>query len=99
MDKLTAPRNGGAIAPTCRGSRSSSRRRKVRRSAKLGDPSITKDDDVRKLRQDIFVADVSIDTLAFAIGLPAAILQGREEADKFIRDFEKKNETTGNAQP
>jgi hypothetical protein len=66
---------------------------------KLGDPSVTKDEDVRKLRQDIFVADVTMDTLKFAIELPAAILQGGEEADNFIKAFEKKNETTGNAQP
>lgn len=64
---------------------------------KLCDPSITKDDDVRKLRQDIFIADVTISTLKFSIELPAAILQGGDEASKFIADFEKKNETTGNA--
>lgn len=62
---------------------------------KLGDPSVTKDEDVRKLRQDVFTADVTVDTLKFAIELPAAILKGGEEADKFIKDFEKKNETTG----
>jgi hypothetical protein len=71
--------------------------KKAEAQRKLGDPAVTKDDDVRKLRQDIFIADVTMDTLKFAIELPAAILQGGEEADKFIEAFEKKNETTGNA--
>jgi hypothetical protein len=61
---------------------------------KLGDPAVTKDDDVRKLRQDIFIADVTMDTLKFVIELPAYILQGGEEADKFVSTFEKKNENT-----
>lgn len=73
--------------------------RKTVAQQKLGDPSITKDDDVRKLRQDIFIADVSMETLEFAIELPAYILKGGEEADKFVQAFEKKNETPGNAQP
>lgn len=64
---------------------------------KLGDPSITEDREIRKLRQDIFIADVSMDTLKFAVELPAAILKGGEEADQFIRQFEKKNEATANA--
>lgn len=58
----------------------------------LGNPAVTKDEDVRKLRQDIFIADVTVDTLKFAIELPAAILKGGEEADQFIKEFEKKNE-------
>jgi hypothetical protein len=61
---------------------------------KLGDPTVTKDEDVRKLRQDVFTADVTVDTLKFCIELPAAILKGGEEADKFIQTFEKKNEAT-----
>jgi hypothetical protein len=61
---------------------------------KLGDPAVVKDEDVRKLRQDIFVADVTMDTLKFAIELPAAILQGSEEADNFIKEWEKKHEAT-----
>lgn len=64
---------------------------------RLGDPAITKDEDVRKLRQDIFIADVTIDTLRFAVELPGYILKGGEEADKFVSNFEKKNETPGNA--
>jgi hypothetical protein len=58
---------------------------------KLGDPSITKDEDIRKLRQDVFIADISMDTLKLAIELPAAILAGGQEADEFIRGMEKKN--------
>lgn len=68
--------------------------RKIAAQQKLGDPSVVRDEDVRKLRQDIFIADVTIQTLAFAVELPAAILQGGEEADKFIATFEKKNGTS-----
>lgn len=67
--------------------------------AKLGDPGIVDDLQIRKLRQDVFIADISMDTLKFAIELPAYILQGGEEADKFIAQLEKKNETPGNAKP
>lgn len=67
---------------------------------KLSDPGITKDEEIRKLRQDIFIADVTISTLKLAVDLPAAILQGKDEADTFIRDHEKKNEnTSGSANP
>lgn len=64
---------------------------------KLADPSITKDEEVRKLRQDVFEADVWVRALQFAIQLPAEILKGGEEADKFIATLEKKNETAQSA--
>lgn len=72
------------------------RMRKMKEVAhqKLGDPAIVDDAQVRKLRQDIFIADVTIDSLTFAIELPAYILKGGEEADKFIASMEKKNEAT-----
>lgn len=60
--------------------------------AKLSDPTITEDKEIRKLRQDIFIADVTITTLKFAIELPAEILKGGDEASQFIAEFEKKNE-------
>ncbi len=58
---------------------------------KLTDPIITEDKDIRKLRQDIFIADVTMDTLRFAIELPAAILQGSEAATDFVSKFEAKD--------
>ena len=64
---------------------------------KLGDPGLVDGQQVQKLRNDIFMADVTIDTLTFAIQLPAYILKGGEEANEFIKKFEKKNETPGNA--
>ena len=66
---------------------------------KLGDPSIVDDLQIRKLRQDIFIADVSMDAMLFAIELPAFIRKGGVEADQFIKDFERKNETAGNPKP
>ena len=65
---------------------------------RLGDPSVVNDEQVRKLRQDIFVADISKGAFAFCIALPAAILKGNEEAEQLISRFEKKNEAPGNAQ-
>jgi hypothetical protein len=75
-------------------------RYKVQRTTaekKLADPSITKDEDVRKLRHDIFIADVTMDTLRFAIELPAAILQGSDEATRFATEFETKNADSAKA--
>lgn len=70
------------------------KKRKELAQHKLGDPSVVDDQQVRKLRQDIFVADVTMETLTFAIELPAFILKGGEEADKFIAEWEKKREAT-----
>jgi len=64
---------------------------------KLGDPAIVDDQQIRKLRQDVFIADISMDTLKLAIELPAYILKGGEEADRFLESFEKKNEITQSA--
>lgn len=61
---------------------------------RLGDPSIVDDAEVRKLRQDIFRADVAVETLKFAIELPAWILKGGAQADEFVKSYEKKNEPT-----
>lgn len=72
-------------------------RYKVQREAamkKLADPSIMKDEDVRKLRQDIFIADVTMESLRFAVELPAAILKGSDEATQFVTAFEAKNADT-----
>ena len=64
--------------------------RKEAAMAKLADPSVTKDEEVRKLRQDVFAAQITIDALTFAIGLPAAIKEGSQQADDFVAAFEKK---------
>ena len=71
-------------------------KRKELAKQKIDDPSV-QDDQVRKLRLDVFIADASIDALKFAIELPAYILKGGAEADQFLKDFEKKNETPGNS--
>ena len=64
---------------------------------KLSDPSIVDDQQVRKLRQDVFEAGVWLTAMQFAIELPAAIVKGGEEATKFIAQFEKpKDETATN---
>jgi hypothetical protein len=61
---------------------------------KLGDPNVVDDNDVRKLRQDIFLADISVDLLRFVIELPAFIMKGGEEAEKFLSDFDKQIDLT-----
>lgn len=65
-------------------------RRKVAQE-KLCDPSVD-DQQSRKLRLDVFLADATIGAFRFAIELPAAILKGGEEAQKFVTEFEKAHE-------
>ena len=60
--------------------------------AKLTDPTVTEDKDVRQLRHGIFLADVTIDTLTFAIRLPAEILKGAEAANQFVKEFEARDD-------
>ena len=64
---------------------------------KLGDPGIVDDQQIRKLRQDVFEADVWVNALKFAVELPAAIVKGGEEATEMVAKLEKKNETAGQA--
>ena len=92
MDKLARTEEWNRYCTYLQGVSEQFAARKKIALQKLGDPSVTEDQQVRKLRQDIFIADVSMDTLKFAIELPAAILKGGEEASQFVKDFEKKNE-------
>ena len=92
MDKLQRTEEWGRYCTYLQGVSERYVKAKENAQRKLGDPSITKDDEVRKLRQDIFIADVTVETLKFAIELPAYILKGGEDADQFIATFEKKNE-------
>lgn len=97
MDKLVRSPEWDRYVPLLQGV---IERYKVQREAalkKLADPSITKDEDVRKLRQDIFTADVTMDTLKFAVELPAAILQGSEQAAAFATAFEAQNADSAKA--
>lgn len=65
--------------------------------AKLADPAVTDDKEMRKLKSDIVIADTTIATLKFAIELPVVVIKGGEEAKEFIKKFEDgKNETAGN---
>lgn len=94
MDGLQRTQEWQRYAQILQGVSAKFKARKDLALQKLGDPSIVKDEDIRKLRQDIFIADVSMDTFRFAIELPAYIVKGGEEADKFVEIFEKKNETS-----
>jgi hypothetical protein len=67
--------------------------------AKMNDPTVLAHADLLKLKFDAAEADAMVRAWTMAIELPAAILAGGEEADKFIQEFDKKNETTGNAKP
>ena len=60
--------------------------------AKLGDPTVIDEQQVRKLRQDVFEADVWVNSLKFAVELPSAIVKGGEEAAQMVAKLEKKNE-------
>lgn len=65
---------------------------------KLADPMVSDEKEMRKLKSDIAIADTTISTLKFAMELPVAIIKGGEEAKEFVKKFEDKNETAGNAQ-
>ena len=66
--------------------------------AKMNDPTILAHADLLKLKFDAAEADAMVRAWKLAIELPAAILQGGEEASKFIADFEKKNEAANKPQ-
>lgn len=97
MDKLQRSEEWGRYVTYLQGMAERFATQKQGALSKLSDPAITEDREIRKLRQDIFIADVTIGTLKFAIELPAAILQGNAEATDFIAKFEKKNEPTAEA--
>lgn len=60
--------------------------------AKLADPAVVDEKEMRKLKSDIVIADTTISTLKFAIELPVAVIKGGEEAKEFIRKFEEKKD-------
>ena len=91
-DKLQRTPEWARYAEYLQGHRERMEKQKQIALSKLGDPAVMDDQQVRKLRQDIFIADVTMDALRFAIELPAFIMKGGVEADQFIKDFEKKNE-------
>lgn len=100
MDKLERTEEWSRYCTYLQGMMDRFETQKKQALLKLSDPNITEDREIRKLRQDIFIADVTMDTLRFAIELPAAVLKGGDEAREFIHQFEKKNEnTTGLSQP
>lgn len=92
MDGLTRTNEFERYCTYLQGMAERFKQQKQAAQLKLEDPSVTDDKDVRKLRQDVFEANVWISAMQFAIELPAAILQGGKEADQFIATFEKKNE-------
>lgn len=93
MDGLQRTAEWGRYCTYLSGVMENYRQAKEKAQQRLGDPSIVDDQQVRKLRQDIFVADIAMESLKFAIELPAYILQGGKEAEDFISAYEKKNET------
>lgn len=97
MDELQRTEEWGRYCTYLQGLSENYAKAKQKAEQRLGDPSVLDDLEVRKLRFDIFQANVAMETLKFAIELPAYILKGGMEADEFISQYEKKNETTGNA--
>jgi hypothetical protein len=95
MDKLTRTEEWSRYCTYLQGIAEQFAGRKKAAIEKLSDPVVIKDEEVRKLRQDVFEADVWVKALTMAIELPAAILQGGQEADEFIKRMEKKNADTG----
>jgi hypothetical protein len=99
MDKLARSSEWERFASILQGQSNQFASRKEVAQQKLGDPMVD-DAQAKKLRMDIFIADATIAAFQFAIQLPAAILEGGEQANNFIVEFEKKNEdTSGKPQP
>ena len=91
MDKLSRTEEWSRYCTYLQGISEQFAGRKQAAMLKLADPTVIKDEEVRKLRQDVFESDVWIKALKMSIELPAAILEGGKEADEFIRSMEKKN--------
>lgn len=70
--------------------------------AKLDDPNLWGHLELVKLKSDILVAEGMVQALTLAINLPKAILEGAEQAQKLITEFEqeveKKNEVAAKTQ-
>ena len=100
MDKLARTEEWSRYCTYLQGIAENFAASKQKALARLSDPGIVKDEEVRKLRQDVFEADVWLKALAFAIELPAEILKGGQEAEEFIRRLEKKSDNaSGQSQP
>jgi hypothetical protein len=69
--------------------------------SKLSDPAVWEHKDLLKLKSDILVAEAIVQTFTLCISLPKAIVDGAEEAQKLVTEFEQglaKNEPAGNNQ-
>lgn len=60
--------------------------------AKLNDPNVLEHAAMLKLKFDAAEADAMVRAWQLAIEIPRAVLEGGEEAEKIIANFEKKNE-------
>lgn len=91
MDGLVRDENWGRYSTYLQGVIDRATAQRTMAMERLADPSL-QDNEVRKLRSDILIADTTIAALKFAIELPVAVIKGGEEAKEFISKFEAKNE-------
>lgn len=62
---------------------------------RMNAPAVLAHTDLLKLKFDAAEADAMVRAWTMAIELPAWILKGGAEADEFVKNYEKKNETPG----
>lgn len=91
MDKLPRNPEWQRYCEYLQGCMERHQKRKELAKQKIEDPNVT-DEQARKWRLDVFLADAAIDALKFAIELPGYITKGGQEAEEFIKRLEKKNE-------
>lgn len=98
MDKLARTEEWERYCTYLQGIAERFKKQKAAAQQALEDPGL-KDEEVRKLRIDVFEANVWMNAMQFAVDLPAAILAGREEAEQFIRRFEAPSGSPVEAKP
>jgi hypothetical protein len=92
MAKLVVDENWGRYQAYLQGLVEQWKKQRDAAKDKLG--MVLEGEELRKLNADVLQANASIAAWELAIQLPAAIVQGSEEARKIIAEFEKRHENT-----
>lgn len=64
---------------------------------KLASPAVWSHEALLKLKCDVLTADATIEAFQLAMDLPKAIMGGKEEADRLVKEFERSEEKKNEA--
>lgn len=64
---------------------------------KLASPAVWSHEALLKLKCDVLTADATIEAFQLAMDLPKAIIGGKEEADRLVKEFERSEEKKNEA--